>query len=117
MIANIKHKGFSLPHFSLDYSLVNPLKNLMTKHHPRPAYIDGISILQLIEKAVLIMYLTDLPALFTEKEMYLMEIGFARLKTDDGYFLKAIVDEPLAIAAGLKFLNKNGDMERFVVNK
>ena len=121
VVANIENECSTLPDalfISSDYSLVKPLKDLMTKNHHRPDYVDGISILQLVEKAVLTTYLTGLPALFsTGKEMYLMEIGFARLKKHNVYALKAIVDEPLAVAAGLKFFNENNDIENCVIKQ
>src|SRR5207248_8741965 len=96
VVANIENEGSTLSAtlFTSDYSLIKPLKDLMTKNHPRPDYVDGISVLQLVEKAVLTKYLTGLPALFSnDKEMYLMEIGFAHLKKHTIYTLKAIVDE------------------------
>nr|CAG8658632.1 14961_t:CDS:2 [Entrophospora candida] len=49
--------------------------------------------------------------------MYLMEIGFAHLKNHSIYTLKAIVDEPLAVAAGLKFFNESSDVENFVIKQ
>ncbi len=46
-----------------------------------------------------------------------MEIGFARLKKHNVYALKAIVDEPLAVAAGLKFFNESNDIGNFVIKQ
>ncbi|CAJ0746131.1 6419_t:CDS:2, partial [Entrophospora sp. SA101] len=120
VVANIENEGPTLPAtlFTSDYSLIKPLKDLMTKNHPRPDYVDGVSVLQLVEKAVLTKYLTGLPALFSnDKEMYLMEIGFARLKKHTVYTLKAIVDEPLAVVAGLKFFNESNDVGKFVIKQ
>ena len=67
VVANIENECSTPPDalfISSDHSLVKPLKDLMTKNHHRPDYVDGISILQLVEKAVLTTYLTGLPALF-----------------------------------------------------
>ncbi|POG58411.1 hypothetical protein GLOIN_2v1790439 [Rhizophagus irregularis DAOM 181602=DAOM 197198] len=85
------------PRFSLYSGLVRLV------HHPneRHSYIDHESILELIKRAIIYYAMTGRRFLYKNtKEVDIMSIGFAHLETRE---LTGIIDEPLAIQAGINY--------------
>ncbi|EXX50786.1 uncharacterized protein OCT59_027880 [Rhizophagus irregularis] len=85
------------PRFSLYSGLVRLV------HHPNEqhSYIDHESILELIKRAIIYYAMTGRRFLYKNtKEIDIMSIGFAHLKTQE---LTGIIDEPLAIQAGFNY--------------
>jgi hypothetical protein len=85
------------------YSLYSGLVRLM--HHPneRHSYINHESIFELLKQAIIYYAMTGRPYLYKNtKEIDIMSIGFAHLETQE---LTGIIDEPLAIQAGINYFN------------
>ncbi|GBB89934.1 hypothetical protein RclHR1_01680005 [Rhizophagus clarus] len=83
------------------FSLYSGLASLV--HHPneRHSYIDHESILELIKRAITYYAMTGRRFLYKNtKEIDIMSIGFAHLETQE---LTGIIDEPLAIQAGINY--------------
>ncbi|CAI2188787.1 18256_t:CDS:2 [Funneliformis geosporum] len=83
------------------YSLYSGLVRLV--HHPneRHSYINHESILEIIKRAITYYAMTGRRFLYKNtKEIDIMSIGFAHLETQE---LTGIIDEPLAIQAGINY--------------
>src|SRR3954447_18055045 len=83
------------------YSLYSELVRLV--HHPneRHSYINYESILEIVKRAITYYAMTGRRFLYKNtKEIDIMSIGFAHLETQE---LTGIIDEPLAIQAGINY--------------
>ncbi|CAB4417403.1 unnamed protein product [Rhizophagus irregularis] len=83
------------------FSLYSGLVRLVYHSHEQHSYIDHESILELIKRAIIYYAMTGRRFLYKNtKEIDIMSIGFAHLKTQE---LTGIIDEPLAIQAGFNY--------------
>ncbi|KAJ3055853.1 hypothetical protein HK097_008956 [Rhizophlyctis rosea] len=88
-------------------SLVGQLDRIDTGK--RPSFVKGINVGALLGRVIMsAQYFGDSPMFTGEHERFFVEVGFCRLKSYQST-LVAILDEPAAIVAGLKWLEKHAE--------